>query len=88
MKEKHIIRDYLAQYRTDLANERTLLAYWRTSFSLFVLGIFLVKFLPSAHFIIFGVIAIALGVLLFFYGIMRFLDYKKKINHIWDNGSD
>ena len=79
MKEGYTRRDYLAQDRTYLANERTLLAYWRTSLAFFVLGAFLIKFLPSISFIIIAIISIIFGIGLFVYGTKRFLHYKEKI---------
>ncbi len=80
MQEKYTRRDYLAQDRTHLANERTLLAYWRTALAFLVLGAFLIKFLPSMYSIITATISIIFGIGLFFYGVIRFLSYKEKIN--------
>jgi len=79
MEEKDIEKDYLAQDRTHLANERTLLAYWRTALTFLALGAFLIKFFPSAHSAIIALIPMLLGVILFIYGIARYLKYKEKI---------
>lgn len=77
--EKYTRRDILARDRTHLANERTLLAYWRTAFALIVLGAFLIKFLDS-QFTMTATIAIVFGVFLFVFGTIRFFHYKNKIN--------
>lgn len=41
-------RDYLALVRTDLANERTLLAYGRTALMVIATGFSLIKFFPES----------------------------------------
>lgn len=80
MKEQYTRRDYLAQDRTHLANERTLLAYWRTALAFLVLGAFLIKFVPLLLFMRLAIISIVFGIILFIYGSMRYLRYKKKIS--------
>lgn len=80
MEEKYSKRDLLAKDRTHFANERTLLAYWRTSLAFLGLGVFLLKFFSSVHMIIISGISIIFGILLFGYGAIRFFITKKKIN--------
>ncbi|MGM0426648.1 MAG: YidH family protein [Thermodesulfobacteriota bacterium] len=38
------VRDHLARYRTDLANERTFLSYFRTALACFISGLAFIKF--------------------------------------------
>ena len=80
MEENYSKRDFLAKDRTHFANERTLLAYWRTSLAFLGIGVFLLKFFFSAHMIIISGISIISGILLFGYGTVRFFITKKKIN--------
>lgn len=80
MKKKLNLRENLARERTHLANERTLLAYWRTALAFFVLGAFLIKFIPQKHPIVIAVISIIFGFGLFFYGLKKFLSWKDRIN--------
>lgn len=44
-------KDYWAADRTHMANQRTLLAYVRTSFMLLASGVSLIKFLPAGEFL-------------------------------------
>ena len=81
MKEQYTRRDYLAQDRTHLANERTLLAYWRTALAFLVLGAFLIKFVPSIYYMSLALVSILFGIVLFIYGSVSYLKYKKRINH-------
>lgn len=46
-KKEFILRDLLALDRTHLANERTFLAYIRTSLTAFIAGISLIKFFDA-----------------------------------------
>ncbi len=80
MKKKLNLRDKLARERTHFANERTLLAYWRTALAFFVLGAFLIKFLPQKYSMVIAVLSIVFGAGLFVYGTKKFLDYKRRIN--------
>ena len=70
-------RDRLAGQRTHLAQERTFLAYIRTAISLIVLGAVLIHFFEVGAFVMAGFISILLGVLGFFYSIVRFKDLYK-----------
>jgi putative membrane protein len=79
MTKKYTKRDHLAQSRTHLANERTLLAYWRTGLAFLVLGAFLIKFFPPVYLVIGGLVSIFAGIILFLYGIVRYLKWKKWI---------
>lgn len=81
LPEKYTRRDWLARDRTHLANERTVLAYWRTSFALMVLGACLIKFFPTTESLYAAGASMLAGVALLAYGTQRFLKYKKRINH-------
>ncbi len=78
MKEISLRENVLDKDRTHLANERTLLAYWRTSLALFILGAFMMKFLEEIYFVA-SLIAMILGFILFIFGTKRFLAEKRKI---------
>lgn len=80
MKEKKLTRrDFLALERTKMANERTLLAYWRTSFALIIFALFLVKLDYNFNNLIVSSICILFSIILFIYGIRRFRYYEKVI---------
>ena len=70
----------LDRERTRMANERTILAYVRTSLSLLVFGVAVNKFYPPGPFST-GVfiITIFLAVLIILYGIIRFISSIRKI---------
>ena len=72
-----ISQEILAKERTDLANERTMLSYWRTSLALLGLGIVILKFMPEYQYYAAG--AITLSAILFIFSIYRFLTMKKTI---------
>ena len=80
MVEEYIRRDYLAQDRTHLANERTLLSFWRTGLAFLIAGAVLIKFSPSVIYDILALNSILLGTFLFGYGVIRYKNYKEKIN--------
>ncbi|MGD9276726.1 MAG: DUF202 domain-containing protein [Candidatus Pacearchaeota archaeon] len=83
--EKHILKKLLshhklAQERTILANERNTLAYLRTGFAAFVLGIAMIKlFGESAKSIYAGFGAIILSFVLVAVGLIYHSTRKKKI---------
>lgn len=81
MHKDYSTTELLAQDRTHLANERTLLAYGRTAFAFFGLGIFIIKFLESKYNIAFGVVSIIFGFGMFTFGYYRFRIEKKIINN-------
>jgi uncharacterized membrane protein YidH (DUF202 family) len=70
----------LAQERTILANERNTLAYIRTGFSAFVLGIAVIKlFEDNGFFLYAGWIAVVIGILFIIFGIVYYPIRQKKI---------
>jgi len=70
----------LAQERTILANERNTLAYIRTGFSAFVLGIAAIKLFEDNRFFIYaGWIAVVIGLLFIIFGLVYYPIRKKRI---------
>lgn len=75
------IRDRLALDRTRMANERTLLAYLRTSFMLMIAGATAIRlFGDSALVVLTGWALILLGLLVLGVGSSRFAQMRKAIN--------
>ncbi len=80
IKRRLISHKKLAQERTLLANERNTLAYIRTGFGAFVLGIALIKlFDEHIKYVYAGYGAMILGVVLIVLGIVYYPLRKKKI---------
>ena len=70
----------LAQERTILANERNTLAYIRTGFSAFVLGIAGIKLFESDGFLLYaGWIAVVIGILFIILGLVYYPIRKNRI---------
>lgn len=79
-RKKLISHKKLAQERTILANERNTLAYVRTGFSSFVLGIALIKlFEEHIKWVYAGYSAAIVGIILILLGIIYYPLRKKKI---------
>ena len=73
----------LALIRTDLANERTVLAYGRTALMLVATGVSLVKFLNvSFDFVLLGWLLIAAGAIVGVAGTVRFTSLKRRLNSV------
>ncbi len=80
LKNKLISHKKLAQERTNLANERNTLAYIRTGFSSFVLGIALIKlFEEHIRYVYAGYSALSIGIILIIFGIIYYPLRKRKI---------
>lgn len=67
--------------RTALANERTLLAYVRTSVSLAALGIVTLHFLATPSGRIFGILALIFAATLFTTGFFRFRGEQNRLRN-------
>lgn len=80
-KNEMILRDYLAVDRTIMANESSFLSYIRTSLTLVVAGVSLVKFLDSSFFHLLGWSLLVLAGLLVIHGAMRY----EAMENILDN---
>ena len=80
LKKRLISHKKLAQERTILANERNTLAYVRTGFASFALGIALIKlFEENIKYVYAGYGALGIGVILIILGIVYYPLRKKKI---------
>ena len=67
-----ILRDWLALDRTILANERTFLAYGRTSLTLIIAGLAFVKFFGHVFYVTAGYLFIVAGVGFFLFSLTRY----------------
>ena len=80
IKSRLISHKKLAQERTILANERNTLAYIRTGFASFALGLALIKlFEEHVKYVYAGYGAAILGVVLIILGLVYYPIRKKKI---------
>ncbi|MGI6207819.1 MAG: DUF202 domain-containing protein [Anaerolineae bacterium] len=77
-----ILRDRLAAIRTDLANERTLLAYGRTGFALVAAGVTFINLFAPAWAVLVGWAMIPIGVAVLVVGVLRFRRLNKRIEHL------
>ena len=77
-----ILRDYLAVGRTDLANERTLLAYIRTALAVTAAGVTIVHFFESMWLDIIGWVLVPIGVATLVLGIVRYRRMKERIRSL------
>lgn len=75
-----ILRDNLAVDRTVLANERTFLAFIRTSLTLFIAGISLLKFFDFPAFNILGWIFILLSAVVIITGFIKRKQISQRIS--------
>jgi putative membrane protein len=74
--------DLLAIERTELANKRTLLAYIRTAFSLFLASLGIIEFFENQYLIYLGFIFIPVAIMFLIIGIFRFKQSESKIDRI------
>jgi len=80
IKKRLISHKKLAQERTILANERNTLAYIRTGFGSFALGIAFIKlFEENIKYVYAGYGAVALGIVLIILGLVYYPLRKRKI---------
>lgn len=82
MLDIHIMvdrRHYFARIRTQLANERTLIAYYRGSLALLGISAFTFKFYVSVLFTVLALIFLLLSLGMAAYGTRRYFRFKKKI---------
>ena len=79
--DKMILRDHLAYDRTVLANERTLLSYFRTAIALLAGGGTLIKLFPDeSDMVNLGVVLLILGILSGLVGVVRFIAVRKRLS--------
>lgn len=77
--QKLILRDRLAIERTKLANERTLFSYIRTSLYLLTAGIGVLQIKSISRLDGLAWVCIVSGILLFFFGFVRFGQFRKRL---------
>lgn len=68
--------------RTIMANERTLLAFIRTSMAFLIMGIGLIKYLDHPVLDVLGWIFVVLAGVLFFWGLHRYKEVKKVLRDV------
>jgi putative membrane protein len=78
MSKQKLSRNDLAQVRTSLAVDRTILSYLRTSLTIVVVGISLLKFFDTYFLNIIGWILIASSIIIFIYGSRRCKKISRK----------
>ena len=74
-----IVRDYLARQRTQLANDRTLLSYIRTSLYFLVSGTALIKVEDLENVKEFGYISFIICFILLILGFYNFFKIRKRL---------
>jgi putative membrane protein len=72
-------RNYHARLRTQMANERTLLSYYRSGLACIGLGAFIFKFYESTFFVVLSALAVVIGIIIVIYGSIRYRKFKQKI---------
>lgn len=72
-------RNYHARLRTQMANERTLLSYYRSGLACIGLGAFIFKFYDSPLFVGISILAVVAGAVIVVYGSIRYRGFKAKI---------
>ena len=73
------LRNRLAQIRTEMANERTLLSYLRTALGFIAVGIPAVWWFEGYAIRALGVGSLVTGIVFIGIGVRRFLTYKSEI---------
>lgn len=83
-KKQHLsLTDELAIARTNLANERTYLAYFRTSVVLFSSGVAIVRLEFFEKMYDFGLGLVIISPIVILIGTMRFWRFKNKIRKMY-----
>ena len=78
--KEDLMRDYLASERTMMSVDRTFLSYVRTSLTLFIAGISLLKFFNTFFIHIVGWALIPAAIITFLLGVNRTLGMANNIN--------
>ncbi|QSE95984.1 DUF202 domain-containing protein [Fulvivirga lutea] len=84
IKEKIILRDFLALERTTLANERTFFAYIRAGIYLSLAGIAILKLKNFESITWLGTVLFGISAFFFVFGIVRYQLLQKKLNKFYD----
>lgn len=80
--EHLIARDWLALSRSRLANERTLLAYIRTTLAMVGLGAILAKWIDHPAALVGGIVLAILGTLALLIGVLRFVQEDRRYRRL------
>ena len=78
-RKKLLVRDHLAEHRTDFANRRTFLSYFRTALSFVGGGLALIKFSTDPVFVMVGILLLPSGALVLLQGVLVCRKVKKII---------
>ena len=62
-----------------MANERTLMSYYRSGLACLGIGAFIFKFYQTTTFVILSVLMVVIGIAIAIYGTFRYRTYKSKI---------
>lgn len=84
-KEEIILRDFLALERTRLANERTLLAYLRTSLYMVLGGIAFLQLRDFESIRWLGYVTMGLAAIFIVTGIVRFYHLRRSMREYYEN---
>lgn len=83
-----ILRERLALERTEMANDRTLLAFFRTALYLFIAGITINSFLQLKYGLLLEIVFMVLSLSILIFGIVKYKQQKKRLRdneiHIGD----
>jgi putative membrane protein len=88
LADKLILRDFLAADRTQLANERTLLAYMRTALTLFIAGVSFIRFFGNIVIVYTGWIFIPVGIIVAVVGTKRYYRMKRPLDRLREKEID
>lgn len=87
-KDKIILRDYLALERTKLANERTFMAYLRTSLYMVLGGIAFIQMEDFKEIPWAGYTALGISLVLILVGLYRYLQIRYRLKTYYDSESE
>jgi putative membrane protein len=82
-RDEIILRDYLALERTKLANQRTLLAFLRTSLYMLLGGIAFLRLTDFESIRWMGYVSLAFSVMLIFIGVVRYYVIKARLTRYY-----
>lgn len=75
-------KNVLARIRTVMANERTLMSYYRSSIASVGLAAIIFKFYPSTITAIYSVFSVIIAVMIAIFGTLRYLRVRERLERI------
>ncbi|MCO6472669.1 MAG: DUF202 domain-containing protein [Melioribacteraceae bacterium] len=87
-KDKIILRDYLALERTKLANERTFMAYLRTSLYMVLGGIAFIQLEDFKEIPWAGYAALGISIILIVVGLYRYLQIRHRLKNYYASNNE